>query len=113
MTIKYSSDFITDLDTIESLYRDNYFLPKAGKKLISEILNICDSIGKYPMMGADFGAKDERGKKYRYMVHGNYLLFYTIENEGPLMLRVLDGRMDYLRIIFEDDLPRYNSTDDL
>ena len=103
MTVVYSSDFIADLDGIESLYRDEYFQPNAGKRLISDILGICDSIEQFPMMGANFGSKDERGDKYRYVVHGNYLLFYTLENDVPIMLRALDGRMDYLKIIFKDE----------
>ena len=103
MTIVYSSDFIADLDAIESLYSDEYFQPNAGNRLISDILDICDSIEQFPMMGANLGSKDERGNKYRYIVHGNYLLFYTLENDAPMMLRVLDGRMDYLRIIFRDE----------
>ena len=55
------------------------------------------------MMGANLGSKDERGNKYRYIVHGNYLLFYILEKDTPIMLRVLDGRMEYLKIIFEDE----------
>ena len=104
MTIIYSSDFISDLDAIESLYRDEYFLPKAGRRLISDILDVCDSIEKFPLIGISLESKDERGKRYRYVVHGNYLLFYAIEDDTPIMLRVLDGRMDYLRILFKDEL---------
>jgi plasmid stabilization system protein ParE len=37
---------------------------------------------------------------YRYLVSGNYLIFYKIEDEYISVNRILYGRRDYLRILF-------------
>ena len=101
MTIKYSIDFISDLDAIESIYRDVLLIPDSGKKIIAEILNVCDSIGVFPLIGIDLNSMIEIENDYRYVVCSNYLLFYRIEDDVPIMTRALDGRMDYLKTLFD------------
>ena len=100
MTVHYSQDFITDLDVIESAYRDVLFLTDSGAKIISEILDMCDSIGNYPLMGTDLTSKTGYENQYRFVVCRNYLLFYAIVDGEPLMSRAIDERMDYMRILF-------------
>ena len=36
----------------------------------------------------------------RHCVHGNYLIFYRIEEEAVVVLHVLHGAMDYSSILF-------------
>ena len=101
--VLFSEDFISDLSDIESIYRDLLFLPESGKKTISEIMDVCDSIGKFPEMGIDLESKFGYGKPYRYVIYRNYLLFYEIDHNDVMMLRLLDGRVDYMRVLFGND----------
>ena len=103
MMVQYSEGFVSDLSDIESIYRDFLFLPESGKKIISEIMNVCDSIGQFPEMGIDLESKFGYGTPYRYVVYRNYLLFYEIDHNDVMMLRLLDGRTDYMRVLFDDD----------
>jgi plasmid stabilization system protein ParE len=41
---------------------------------------------------------------YRYLVCGNYLIFYKIEGDAVSVYRVLNGSRDYLPILFTDEL---------
>ena len=100
MTIKYSVEFIADLDKIETIYRDILFIPDSGKKLISGLLETCDKIEKYPLIGIDLKTKTDIENGYRFVVYNNYLLFYTVAEGIPTMTRVLDGRIDYLKVLF-------------
>ena len=103
MTIKYSVEFIADLDKIETIYRDILFIPDSGKKLISGLLETCDKIEKFPLMGIDLKTKTNIENNYRFIVYNKYLLFYTITDDTPTMVRVLDGRTDYLRVLFSEE----------
>ncbi len=40
---------------------------------------------------------------FRYLVSGNYLIFYKVDNEYVSIYRILYGRRDYLKIIFDTD----------
>ena len=64
MTIRYSIEFIADLDRINVVYRDILFIPESGKKLISGLLETCVDIEKFPLMGVDLKTKTDFGKNY-------------------------------------------------
>ena len=64
MTIKYSIDFISDLDAIESIYRDVLLIPDSGKRIIAEILNVCDSIGVFPLIGIDLNSMTNQHRTF-------------------------------------------------
>jgi toxin ParE1/3/4 len=48
-------------------------------------------------------ASHRQSEGIRRQVHGNYLIFYRIENDTVEILHVLHGAMDYATIIFSDD----------
>ena len=103
MTIRYSVEFIADLDRINVVYRDILFIPESGKKLISGLLETCVDIEKFPLMGIDLKTKTDIENDYRFVVYNKYLLFYTLTDGVPTMIRALDGRMDYLKVLFDKD----------
>ena len=100
MTIHYSEDFISDLDELQSVYENVMQTPTTGNELLSRIFEICDIIEKFPLVGIDFGETRGEGEPYRMMICEEYLLFYTVVDGEPIMLRVMDGRSDYMRALF-------------
>lgn len=38
---------------------------------------------------------------YRFLVCGNYLIFYRLEGQDVYIVRVLYGRRDYMKLLFE------------
>ena len=53
-----------------------------------------------PHLGFSVSVKIGRETNLRALLSGNYFLFYRIENEAIQVSRVLDGRQDYLRVLF-------------
>ena len=54
-----------------------------------------------PMMGVSMGAKFEIKTSIRFFIVAKHLVFYEISEDNMLsILRVLDGRQDYLAILF-------------
>ena len=48
-------------------------------------------------------ARMEVESDYRYFIHKNWLIFYKVEGEWISIGRVLDGRSDYLGILFGNE----------
>lgn len=48
-------------------------------------------------------AKTERETDLRYLICGKYIIFYRIGEDVISVIRILDGRTDYMRILFDRD----------
>lgn len=92
MKVLFSEDFISDLEEIERLYCDLLFIPESGRKVIAEIIDLCETIGEFPQMGMDMESKFGYGKPYRFVVFRNHILFYETKQDAIMVLRILDGR---------------------
>ena len=53
-------------------------------------------------MGPSLSTKVPFDTDYRFIVSGNYLVFYKADDEYVSIYRILYGRRDYLKIIFDD-----------
>src|SRR5574344_940485 len=40
--------------------------------------------------------------KYRFLVSGNYLIFYTIDASSVKIVRILYGKRDYVKVLFSN-----------
>ena len=52
------------------------------------------------MLGMRLSAKTGRETDLRYIICEKYLVFYRVDETTISVIRILDGRMDYLRILF-------------
>lgn len=43
---------------------------------------------------------------YRYMICGNWMVFFTVGEEQALLVRILYGKSDYMRMLFGEMLDR-------
>jgi len=95
---------IADLHEIKAyIAEDN---PEAAKKIGTAIYSKIEKLADFPEMGVSLGAKINIKTDYRFLVCGAYLIFYKIEGESILVYRILNGRRDYLSILFSDELSK-------
>ena len=75
----------------------------AARKLITKIQKMVLTLQKFPESGRQL---DYVGPHilYRYLVCGNYLIFYHLSEGCACVDRILYGRRDYLAILFGDQL---------
>ena len=99
MKIRYTPAAIHDLDEIEAYIRDTLVNPAAALDVISSIADDMELLKEQPLLGAEFGAKLNRDIRERYLVSGNYIVVYAVE-DAISILRIRDTRTDYLKIIF-------------
>ena len=75
---------------------------EAAKKLVTALLKAISLLMDNPYMGAALAEKFEITTDVRYFVVSKQLIFYHVDEESGTIeiLRVLDGRTDYLSVLF-------------
>jgi toxin ParE1/3/4 len=100
--IKYTPAAVDDMDEIFSyISEDNAF---AAEKLLENLNTQIGSLADFSNLGSVLSEEKyplvERG--FRFIVVHPYLVFYKIFDDSIIIYRLLHGRRDYLRELFED-----------
>ena len=83
----------TDLLEIQAyIARDN---PEAAETLVNAILDLLHSLGDLPERGALPKDAHLQRAGYRYVQHGEYLIFYKVLRSQVRVYRILHGRRLY------------------
>jgi toxin ParE1/3/4 len=100
--IKYTPAAIDDMDEIFSyISHDNV---SSAEKLLENLNFKIGSLANFPNLGTVLSEEKytlvERG--FRFIVVHPYLIFYKIMEDSIIIHRILHGRRDYLRELFND-----------
>ena len=76
--------------------------PIAANNVIRRIIEDYSRLEISPHIGPSLSTKVPFDTDYRFIVSGNYLVFYKVDNEYVSIYRVLYGRRDYLKVIFDE-----------
>ena len=76
--------------------------PIAANNVIRRIIEDYSRLETSPHIGPSLSTKVPFDTDYRFIVSGNYLVFYKVDNEYVSIYRVLYGRRDYLKVIFDE-----------
>lgn len=77
--------------------------PDAARKICQSIKNDLRILQDYAKAGPSFEAMMGIPTTLRYLVCGKYIAVYDIDGRTVRVARILDGRQDYLRILFGDN----------
>ena len=75
----------------------------AARNLIRKIQTAVKTLELFPCSGTPLDAADVQ-VLYRYLICGNYMIFYHISDDTVWIDRILYGRRDYLSILFGSEL---------
>lgn len=73
--------------------------PASADKLLDRFENAFANLSRHPYIGKAPNESELARLGYRYVVLGNYLIFYKIEQETVLVYRIIHGARDYKKII--------------
>lgn len=73
----------------------------AATKLLKDIYYQIERLQDFPLMGTPLFGKVEVQNDYRFLVSGNYMVFYRFEVDTVYVVRILYGKSDYMRVLFE------------
>lgn len=97
----YSPDALRDLDEIWEYIQMELSNPSAAANVVNGILDTLDRLEDFAEMGAPLSSVANVESNYRFIQSGNYLAFYRPEGTDIYIDRILYGRRDYLRILFD------------
>ena len=100
--IHYSSESRRDLDDIWDYIVSELQNRSAAERVIDCIIDAVDPLKNFAEMGAPLSSIAEIGTDYRFLVSGNYMVFYRVQGSDVYIDRVLYGRSDYMSVLFKD-----------
>ena len=98
--LKITPAAASDLAEINAYISTQLHNPQAARRIVKIIAHDLRLLLQNTHLGFSVSAKIGRETNLRALLSGNYFLFYRIENEAIQVSRVLDGRQDYLRVLF-------------
>lgn len=75
--------------------------PSAAKKLVSMIWQTALLLKTNPYMGAALSGKFDVDSEIRFLIIQKQLLFYEVGEDTVEVIRVIDGRRDYIALLFD------------
>lgn len=78
--------------------------PKVAINIIRKIIESYERLKEFQMMGVDLSTNINAKTDFRYLVSGNYIVFYKIDNEFVSIYRILYSRRNYLKILFPNEV---------
>lgn len=99
--ILYSKEAFRDLDEIWDHIAFVLQNRSAADRTIDRILDAVDQLREFPEIGARLSSVADIESDYRFLVTENYLTFYRTDGSNIYIDRILYGRRDYLRVLFE------------
>ena len=106
MTVRYTPEAINDLREIKTYIHKVLKNPKAAARISKAILDSCSQLKNHPELGMSLEARIGMPSDLRYLICEKYIAFYRIDESAISIARILDGRQDYLHILFQDDWNR-------
>lgn len=103
MTIRYTPEAMNDLRETKAYIRKVLKNPKAAARIAKAILDACSRLKEHPELGMSLEARTGHNSDLRYLICEKYIALYRIDGNIISVARILDGRQDYLRILFQDD----------
>ena len=102
MKLKYRPAAIADIQNACGYIRDKLKNPRAANNLKSRILYGASLLKETPYMGIPLDSKYEGLEtEIRFLIVSKHLVFYEVHDDMIEIIRILDGRTDYLTYLFE------------
>ena len=100
--IHYAVEARRDLDDIWDYIVTDLCNASAAERVVNDILDVVEQLENFSEMGALLASIANVDSDHRFLVSGNYLIFYRVSGMDVYVDRILYGRRDYLRILFGD-----------
>ena len=102
MKIRYKRAALRDIQQKQEYITSVLKNRPAAEKLTVSILRAVSLLADNPRMGIPLSGKFDVDSDLRFLIVSKQLVFYRIEDETFVsVVRVLDGRQDYMSILFE------------
>ena len=97
--IIFSPKASEDLDSIKTYIDSELGSPQAANEKVLEILDAINNLAVFPEIGPSLKGKVDSLSRFRCLSVSNCIVFYRIGFDKVLVVRILNSRMDYLKIL--------------
>ena len=104
MRLRYTPEARTDLRELRRYIGESLGNPGAAARISGEIIRDCSRLKQFPELGMELCRKIDVETDLRYLICNKHFAFYRIEKAYISVTRILDGRTDYLRVLFGDEI---------
>lgn len=91
-----------DLLDIRDYITNELDSPNAAVNVISKIIESYEKLKEFPLLGMELSSKIDVVTDYRYLISGNYIVFYKKDDSYVSIYRILYAKRDYIKILFEE-----------
>ena len=98
MKLRYTPAAMLDLREIRDYICDVLMNPDAARNVLTSIAASCRKLKDQPYMGIELRKKLNREIDCYCIITGKYIVIYDVD-EAVSILRVLDTRTDYVKIL--------------
>lgn len=102
--IKYSAAAKNDLQQIGDYIAEQLNNPKSAFGVVNKIQDKVDKLVEFPLMGTPVSSVFDIETDDRFLVCGNYLVFYRTKKDEVFVDRILYGKRDYIAILFGEHI---------
>jgi len=99
--IKVSPKAIDDMKGIKNYITEELSNQSAAVKLLKDIYLKIENLQEFPFMSSSLFGKVEVQNEYRFLISGNYMIFYHFEIDTVYIVRIFYGKSDYMKILFD------------
>jgi len=102
MKLRYTPAAITDLREIQTYIKTTLHNPTASLRITKMIMDACASLKQFPKSGASIEEKTGVETDLRMLPCEHWVAIYRVDADCEMVsvARVVDGRQDYMRILF-------------
>ncbi|MBQ1517219.1 MAG: type II toxin-antitoxin system RelE/ParE family toxin [Clostridia bacterium] len=100
MKLLYSRKSIEDIENTTDYIENQLNNPAAAHKLKTTLLKKISHLKENPEIGMKLSDKIDIESDYRYIIINKQIVFYQIHSDYIEIIRILDGRTDYMTHLF-------------
>lgn len=102
MILSYTPLARQDLHEIDDYIKNELANPQAAKNTVQRVLKGCSNLKANTKLGLDLTLKIGQKADLKYLIISNYIAVYRIEKNTIKIIRIRDGRTDYINYLFSE-----------
>lgn len=92
-----------DLLEIKSYIAEELENPEAAVRVVTDIVKSYQKLKEFPQLGRKLSSKIGVTTDYRFIISGKYIIFYKVDEVYVSIYRILYGKRDYTRLLFDKE----------
>lgn len=97
MELAWSPAAVDDLNAALDYIEYDLGNPAAARRLLESVLQKAELFSKIPGAGVTLRTLSGIDTGYRYLMSGNWMIFFRCEDSRALVVRILYARSDYMK----------------